>query len=99
MSHDVLYSLVSSPLWVVLAYAVAVIGIVAGLVQRHLFWPVMGVIWSQGLLDAESIIPYASMVDPRLFPVIVALLLLLDFFILVIIKKKTRFFQRVAPKG
>ena len=99
MSDDVLYSLVSSPLWDVLAYAVAVIGIVVGLVQRHLFWPVMGVIWSQGLLDAESIIPYAAMVDPRLFPVIVALLLLLDLAVVVIIKKKARLPQWFAPKG
>ncbi len=99
MSHDVLYNLVSSPLWVAFAHAVAVIGIVTGLIQRHLFWPVMGVTWSLGLHDAESIIPYAAMVDPRLFPVIIALLLLLDFVIIVIIKKKTRLFQRVAPKG
>ena len=99
MSHDALYSLVSSPIWDAFAHAVAVLGIVAGLVQRHLFWPVMGVTWSLGLHDAESLIPYAEMVDPRLFPVIVAILLLSDFAIIVIIKKKSRSLLRIGRKG
>ena len=99
MSHEALYSLVSSPLWIAFANAVAVIGIVVGLIQRHLFWPVIGIAWSFGLRDAASVIPYAEMVDARLFPVIIALLLLLDLAVVVIIKKKARLPQWFAPKG